>query len=120
MAKICSHIHPDGRACGAPPLKKGRFCFWHAPDKSDEAADARHLGGLRRRREKAVSGAYDIAGLGSTGAIRRVLEIAVLDALGLENSVARSRTLIAGALAATKLLEAEELVSFSSGPDEEG
>ena len=115
MAKVCRHIHADGRACGAPPLKKGTHCFWHAPDKSDEAADARRLGGLRRRREKAVSGAYDVAGLGDTEAIRRVLEIAVLDALGLENSVARSRTLIAGALAATKLLEAEESASFSIG-----
>ena len=119
MAKDCKYTHADGRACAAPPLKKGGHCFWHAPEKSDEAADARRLGGLRRRREKAVSGAYDIAGLGSTDAIRRVLEIAVLDALGLENSIARSRTLIAGALAATKLLETEELASFSIGIEEE-
>jgi hypothetical protein len=115
MVKVCKYTHADGRPCAAPPLKKGAYCFWHAPEKSDEAADARRLGGLRRRREKAVSGAYDIAGLGSTDAVRRVLEIAVLDALGLENSVARSRLLITGALAATKLREAEDLASFSVG-----
>lgn len=120
MAKDCRFTHADGRPCGAPPLKKGSHCFWHAPDKSEEAAEARRLGGLRRRREKAVSGAYDLAGLRDTDAIRRVLEIAVLDALGLENSVARSRTLIAGALAATKLLEAEELASFSIELDDLG
>ena len=120
MAKVCRHTHADGRACGASPLKKGAYCFWHAPDKSDEAADARCLGGLRRRREKAVSGAYDVAGLGSTDAIRRVLEIAVLDALGLENSVARSRMLIAGALAATKVLEAERVESFAVGIEDDG
>ena len=73
------------------------------------AAEARRLGGLRRRRERTVSGAYDFAGLGSIESIRRILEIAVLDALGLENSIARARLLIAGSLAAAKLLETGEL-----------
>jgi hypothetical protein len=35
--------------------------------------------------------------------------IAVFDTLGLDNSLARSRTLIAAAAAATRLLEAREL-----------
>lgn len=65
--------------------------------------------GRRRRREKTVSGAYDFEGLGSIEAIRRILEIATIDALGLENSIARARVLIAAALAATKLLETGEL-----------
>jgi len=47
--------------------------------------------------------------LGSIESIRRILEIAVLDALGLENSIARARLLIAGSLAAAKLLETGEL-----------
>jgi hypothetical protein len=38
-----------------------------------------------------------------------VLDIAVADALGLENSVARSRVLIAAAMAATRLLEIGEI-----------
>jgi hypothetical protein len=33
------------------------FCFWHAPGNEEEVAEARRLGGLRRRREKTVSGA---------------------------------------------------------------
>ena len=65
--------------------------------------------GLRRRREKTVSGAYDFAGLGSIEAIRRILEIATIDALGLDNSIARARVLIAAVLAAAKLLETGEL-----------
>jgi hypothetical protein len=36
-----------------------------------------------------------------------VLEIATLDALGLDNSLARSKVLIGAARAAAKLLEAE-------------
>lgn len=42
-----------------------------------------------------------------------VLEIAVLDALGLDNSLARSKVLIWAAGPAAKLLEAEREASFS-------
>jgi hypothetical protein len=38
-----------------------------------------------------------------------VLDIAVADAFGLENSVARSRVLIAAVMAATRLLEIGEI-----------
>jgi hypothetical protein len=40
-------------------------------------------------------------------AVRRVLEIAVLDTLGLENSVARSRVLMGAVGIASRLLDAE-------------
>ena len=105
----CGHELPNGRRCLAAPLHDGPFCFWHTPEREEDAAEARRLGGLRRRRERTVSGAYDFAGLGSIESIRRILEIAVLDALGLENSIARARLLIAGSLAAAKLLETGEL-----------
>jgi len=74
-----------------------------------EVAEARKLGGIRRRREQTLSVAYDFEGLGSTESIGRILEIATLDALGLENSIARCRVLIAAALAASRLLEVGEL-----------
>ncbi len=96
----CLEVHADGRACGAPPLKAGTRCYWHDPERSEEAAEARRLGGLRRKRERTVAAAYDLAGLGDIPSIRRVLEIALLDTLGLDNSVARSRVLIGGAAAA--------------------
>jgi len=81
----------------------------HSPDHTAEAAEARKLGGLRRRRETTLAVAYDFAGLGSTASIGRIIEIATLDALGLENSIARCRVLIAAALAASRLLEVGEL-----------
>ncbi len=105
----CTFEIRSGRYCGATALRDGAFCFWHDPDKEADAAEARRLGGLRRRREKTVSCAYDFAGLGSIEAIRRILEIATIDALGLENSIARSRVLISAVLAAAKLLETGEL-----------
>jgi len=67
------------------------------------------LGGLRRRREVAVSGAYQFAGLQTVADIRRILEIGVLDTQGLENSIARARTLAYSAMTAIKLLEVGEL-----------
>jgi hypothetical protein len=47
--------------------------------------------------------------LEDVGSLRRVLEVAALDLLGLENSIARSRALIAVVQAGTKLLEVSEL-----------
>lgn len=109
VGRTCTFILPAGRPCKATPLRDVPFCFWHAPDREEDAAEARRLGGLRRRRERALSGAYDFEGLGSIGSIRRILEIATLDALGLENSIVRARVLISAALAAAKLLETGEL-----------
>ena len=109
VRRSCTFILPVGRPCQATPLREEPFCFWHAPDREEDAAEARRLGGLRRRREKTLSGAYDFEGLASIGSIRRILEIATLDALGLENSIVRARVLISAALAAAKLLETGEL-----------
>ncbi len=80
----------------------------HDPEHADEMAEARRLGGLRRRKEKAVSGAYEIEGLETVGQIRRLIEIAVLDTLGLQNSIARSRTIAYLAHVALKVLEVGE------------
>ncbi len=109
VGRTCAFELADGRHCRATPLRDGPACFWHAPEKEEEAAEARRLGGLRRRREKTVAGAYAFAGLGTIESIRRILEIATIDALGLENSIVRARVLISAALAAAKLLETGEL-----------
>lgn len=104
----CSAITTGRVACTAPPLKDGPFCLWHDPAHVDEVAEWRRLGGLRRRKEAAVSGAYDVQGLGSITQIRRLVEVAVIDVLSLENSVSRARVIAYLAQVATKLLEAGE------------
>ena len=81
----------------------------HSPENADEIAEARRLGGLRRRREVAVVGAYDLGGLENVRDLRRILEIALLDTLSLDNSMARSRTLGYLVGVAAKLLEIGEL-----------
>ena len=80
----------------------------HSPEYAEEIAEARRLGGLRRRREVAVSGAYEFNGLETVADLRRLLVIAALDTLGLENSIARARTLGYLVGVAGKLLETGE------------
>ena len=109
VSTSCKFVKEGGERCQAAPLHDGEHCFWHDPKHAEEAAEARRLGGLRRRKEKVVSGSYDIEGLENVGQIRRLVEIAVLDTLALENSIARSRALIAAVGAAAKLLEVGEL-----------
>jgi hypothetical protein len=106
--RACKSSNSGGKPCRAPPLHEGEFCLAHAPDHADEVAEARRLGGLRRRRERVASGIYDLDGLDTAAGVRRLLEIAVVDTLSLENSVARSRALAYLAMVAVKLWEVGE------------
>lgn len=109
MIRQCSHRKPNGEHCRAVPVGESDYCLMHSPDHAEEVAEARRLGGLRRRREVMVSGAYDFQGLNTVADIRRLLEVAVMDTLGLDNSIARARTLAYLAMGAIKLLEVGEL-----------
>jgi len=104
----CSGRNAQGEPCNATPRQNG-LCLWHDPELEEAAREARKLGGQRRKREVTIRGAYDIEGLGSIAEIRRVVEVAVTDLLGLENSVPRARTLLSAAQTAAKLLEVGEL-----------
>lgn len=104
-SRTCPETRADGRPCQAAPVKDSLYCIMHSPEHAEEMKEARRLGGIRRRREVTVQGAYDFPGLGSVADIRRLLEIASLDTLGLENSVARNRCLASLAQAASRLLE---------------
>jgi hypothetical protein len=91
------------------PLVDRPYCFSHDPERAQEAAEARRMGGLRRRKEGTISVAYDLPGLDSVAGIRRLLVIAATDGLGLDNSIARLRALVSVAIAATGLLKVGEL-----------
>jgi hypothetical protein len=90
------------------PLRDRPYCFSHDPERAEEAAEARRLGGLRRRKEGTIAVAYDLPGLDSVSGIRRLLDIVVTDGVGLENGIARLRVLISTAVAATNLLKVGE------------
>jgi len=105
----CSFEMPDGLACRAPALRGKAVCYWHDPDKADEAAEARRIGGLHRRKAKSVATIYDFSGLRSVESAQRLLETAALETLALENSIQRNRTLISAAAGAGRLIEAGDL-----------
>ena len=107
--RVCQAVKEGGSRCEAPPLVDEDFCFWHSPKHAEEVAEAGRLGGLRRRRENTVAAAYDLEGLDTVSQVRRLLQIAVMDTLGLENSIARSRVLAYLAQVALKTLEAGAL-----------
>ena len=107
--RSCRFIRTDGSPCRSAPIRGEDYCFWHSPAHAEEADEARRLGGLRRRKERTVAGAYEFQGLATVADIRRLLEVAVIDTLSLENSVARSRTLAYLGQTALKCLEVGEL-----------
>ncbi len=86
----CTHVKEDGLPCRANPMRDEDFCFWHHPDHKQDAAKARRLGGLRRRREKTIEGAFNLPeNLDSIEGLRRFVEIAAFDLLGMETSTTR-------------------------------
>jgi hypothetical protein len=105
----CSFEMLDGLLCQAPALRGKTVCYWHDPDKAEEAAESRRIGGLHRRKAKSVATIYDFSGLRTVESAQRLLETAAIETLALENSIARNRTLISAAAGAGKLIEAGDL-----------
>ena len=105
----CRGITKGGERCLAPVLTGGEFCFFHDPDHTSDAAEARRLGGLRRRREGTLQGAYDLQGLTSIEDYYRLLEVVGYEALTLDNTVARGRLLLGVIQAGIKLREVGDL-----------
>ena len=115
---------PDGLACRAPALRGKSVCYWHDPERAEEAAEARRIGGMHRRKARSVATIYDFSGLRTIESAQRLLETAALETLALENSIARNRTLITAAAGAGKLIESGDLdarlaaVEAAVGPKE--
>ena len=108
-SRTCEFVMPDGSRCRAGPQRERPYCFAHDPERAAEAAEARKLGGLRRRKEGTIALAYDLPGLDTVAGIRRLLQIVSTDGLAMDNGVPRLRALISTAVAATKLLKVGEL-----------
>ena len=111
MASIrtCRAKTESGDPCRAAPMRDSSFCIFHDPDHAEVVQQARSAGGQRRKREATLATAYDFQGLTSIPEIRRVIEVAVFDAFGLENTISRVRALGYLAQVATTLLEKGEI-----------
>jgi hypothetical protein len=109
MRRRCAYAKADGQPCQMAPLHDRPYCFSHDPERAEEAAEARRLGGLRRRKEGTIAVAYDLPGLDTVAGIRRLLDIVVTDGVGMDNGIPRLRVLISTATAATNLLKVGEI-----------
>jgi hypothetical protein len=105
----CAGTRPDGAPCRSRPLRDGDRCMFHDPAHATEAAEARRLGGLRRRREGTIWAAFETEDLRTVDGLWRMLEIVFVDTLHLDNGLGRNRTLLAGISSATRLMTAEDV-----------
>jgi hypothetical protein len=103
--RLCAFRFSNGEPCHSPPLHDSDFCRMHSPEHAKEVQESRRLGGLRRKKEVTLSGAYDLEPLSTVAGILRLIEIATLDTLSLENGVNRNRLLAYLALVALRTLE---------------
>ena len=109
IRRQCAFVLRSGQTCRMHPLQNSEFCWAHSPERKKDVQEARRLGGLRRKRESTISGAYQFESLNSVEGIRRIVLIAVLDALSMENSMSRVRTLAYLAQVALRMLEVGEI-----------
>lgn len=98
-----------GEGCRQNPLRDKDFCFWHDPESEEAAKEARRTGGLRRRRESTLAGAYEFDGIESEGGLARLLNIAAYDALALDTGVNKVRSIVAIVQAGERVLHNQEL-----------
>ena len=109
MRRQCAFQSANGKPCRAAPLRDGEFCRMHSPEHIKEVQEARHLGGLRRKRESTISNAYQFKSLNSVDGIQRVVEVAIFDTLALENTIPRNRTLASLAQTALHTIEVGDI-----------
>ena len=107
VKRKCQAIAEGGARCDAWPVRGRTFCYWHDPECAEDAKEARRLGGLRR--EGTIEGAYELEDLSTIRGLLRVLTVATVDLLSLENSVQRNRALLGCVVAGARLLEVGEM-----------
>jgi hypothetical protein len=86
-------------------MREEPFCFWHAPETAEEAAEARRQGALNRRKRKTVSAIFGFRGLGTIEDNQALLETAAIETLLLPNSIPRNRAIAQIASTGAKLIE---------------
>jgi len=86
----CSFIKKNGERCQARKLSDSEFCYFHSPQVVVERAEARRQGGLHRYGGKGETGSYVIK---SGRDVLTILEDTINDAVGLEHTTGRAKTI---------------------------
>ena len=89
----CKATNQRGEPCAAYSGANSDFCFWHDPARVQDRAKARRSGGQSRHGRKiGVTGDNAKVSVKTMQDVVGLLEQAVNDALSLENSLQRART----------------------------
>lgn len=105
----CMAVSASGSPCRAAPLKEERWCLMHHPDHAEGVAEARRLGGMRRKKEAMTNVIFDLdAPPGTVEGSRRLLELAVQDALGMDDREKRSKLLVQVGRASNDLVRLQQ------------
>ena len=105
----CKAENRSGDPCGFQPMLESDLCWVHDPENEEAAQEARRLGGVRRKRESTLAGAFEFDGILAPGGLARYVEIMASDTLGLEFGYTRVRAMVAVAGIAEKVIHAKEL-----------
>ena len=104
--KRCKEKNKRGEPCGAFVLRGSDYCFHHDPTKAKERAAARAKGGRARHgRRIGNTGRPELIEIRGMADVVTLLETTINDALSLENSLQRARTIATLANVVIKALE---------------
>lgn len=107
--KKCKSENKSGERCRAFAGESG-FCFTHDAGKGKERALARRSGGLARKRPHFADESLLPSSVRSIGNVLIVLDYALQETIGLDNSIQRGRLLVSiahGYIEALKVGEIE-------------
>lgn len=106
----CQALNARGGPCSAAALSGREYCFYHDPERAVERVAAQAKGGhARHGRTLGPAAPHAAISVATTADIVKLVERAINDALSLENSLQRARTVGYLALAACKAMELNEL-----------
>ena len=105
----CAYRMPNGRCCGGTSRRGVPFCFMHHGASAAEAAEARRLGGLNRRRERILAITNDLPGVATPEEQVRLVELGVADVLRAPSSLKRAQMLFTAARTSAQIREQAEI-----------
>jgi len=105
----CKATNKRGEPCGFQPMLESDLCWVHDPANEEAAQEARRVGGVRRKRESTLAGAYEFEGILAENGLARFIEIAAYDVLALDAGHSKIRAMVAVAQAAEKIIRGQEM-----------
>jgi len=109
MANRCKAINKFGEPCGGYALTGSEYCYIHDPARAADRAKTRKLGGHNRRTAHGGDSSTLPKTVRTMMDVYQVLDYTLAETIALDNSIIRTRALIALSEAYIHALEVGEL-----------